>query len=136
MPAGKAPLHGLTAEEVNERHNASTHKPWDYYNQDPRIKRVMDSLTSGLFTPGEDVNLFVPLFQNIMFNDYYMLLADFESYIEAQERISHDYLDKHLWARKALFNIARSGKFSIDRTVAEYAKDIWHVCSSDEKCYG
>ena len=126
-------LFGLTAEEVNERHNASTHKPWDYYNQDPRIKRVMDSLTSGLFTPGEDTNLFVPLFQNIMFNDYYMLLADFESYIEAQERISHDYLDRRLWAQKALLNIARSGKFSIDRTVAEYAKDIWHVCSSDEK---
>jgi starch phosphorylase len=127
-------LFGLTAEEVNERHNSSAHKPWDYYNQDPRIKRVMDSLTSGVFTTDEDINLFVPLFQNIMFNDYYMLLADFESYIEAQERIAHDYLDKRLWAQKALFNIARSGKFSIDRTVAEYAKDIWHVCSSDGKC--
>lgn len=129
-------LFGLTAEEVNDRHNASSHKPWDYYNQDPRIKRVMDSLTSGLFTPGEDANLFVPLFQTIMFNDYYMLLADFESYVAAQERIARDYLDKRLWAKKALFNIARSGKFSIDRTVDEYAKDIWHVCSSDEERHG
>ena len=90
----------------------------------------MDSLTSGLFTPKEDKNLFVPLFQTIMFKDYYMLLADFESYIGTQERLAHDYQDKRLWARKALLNIARSGKFSIDRTVAEYAKDIWNVHSS------
>ncbi len=123
-------LFGLTAEQVHERQRTESHKPWDYYNQDPRIKRVMDSLTSGLFTPKEDKNLFVPLFQTIMFKDYYMLLADFESYIGTQERLAHDYQDKRLWARKALLNIARSGKFSIDRTVAEYAKDIWNVHSS------
>ncbi len=125
-------LFGLTAEEVQERHNTDSHKPWDYYNGDMRIKRVMDSLTSGLFTPGEDKNLFVPLFQNIMFKDYYMILADFESYVAAQERIAEDYRDKRLWARKALLNIARSGHFSIDRTVAEYAKDIWNVESTEE----
>ena len=123
-------LFGLTAEEVHDRHLNGTHRPWDYYNQNPAIKRVMDSLTSGIFTPGEDRDLFVPLFQSIMFKDYYMLLADFESYLETQEQLATDYLDKRLWAQKALLNIAHSGKFSIDRTVREYAKDIWHVKSS------
>ena len=90
----------------------------------------MDSLTSGLFTPNENKDLFVSLFQNIMFKDYYMLLADFESYSTTQERLSQDYLDRRLWAKKALLNIAHSGKFSIDRTVAEYAEDIWDISST------
>lgn len=120
-------LFGLTAEEVDERHKTDSYKPWDYYNSDPKIKRVMDSLTSGLFTPHDNKDLFAPLVQNIMFKDYYMILADFNSYLETQERMSQDYLDPMKWAQKALLNIARSGKFSIDRTVDEYAKDIWHV---------
>ena len=98
-----------------------------------KIKRVMDSLTSGIFTPGEDKNLFVPIFQNIMFRDYYMLLGDFESYLSAQDRVSADYLNPRGWAQKTLINIARSGKFSIDRTVRDYARDIWHVESSLDK---
>ena len=123
-------LFGLTAEEVHDHHLNGTHRPWDYYNQNPQIKRVMDSLTSGLFTPNEDRDLFVPLFQSIMFKDYYMLLADFESYLDTQEQLATDYLDQRLWAQKAMLNIANSGKFSIDRTVREYAKDIWHVKST------
>lgn len=123
-------LFGLTAEEVAQRHAADTHKPWDYYNQNTMIKRVMDTLTSTLFTAGEDKDVFVPLFQNIMFRDYYMILADFDAYAAVQERASADYLNKNLWHKKALFNIARSGKFSIDRTVKEYADDIWHVTPS------
>ena len=123
-------LFGLTAAQVHERQISGSHRPWDYYNQNPMIKRVMDSLTSGLFTPGEDRDLFVPLFQSIMFKDYYMLLADFESYVQAQEKIESDYTNKRLWAKKAFLNIANSGKFSIDRTVREYAKDIWHVKST------
>ena len=126
-------LFGLTAEEVEERHMRNSHQPWDYYNSDMRIKRVVDSLTDGTFTPDEDKQLFAPLGQNLMFKDYFMVLADFDSYIKAQERLSHDYLDKLGWAKKSLLNIARSGKFSIDRTVAEYAKDIWDVKSSEEE---
>ncbi len=126
-------LFGLTAEEVEEKHANDSYKPWDYYNGNNRIKRVMDALTSGMFTPGEDKDLFVPIFQNIMFKDYYMLLADFESYADAHDRISADYLNRLAWAKKALLNIARSGKFSIDRTVQEYADDIWNVHSSLEK---
>ncbi len=126
-------LFGLTAEEVEERHMRNSHQPWDYYNSDPRIKRVIDSLTDGTFTPNEDKNLFASLGQNIMFKDYYMLLADFDSYTAVQDKISQDYLNRNEWCKKALLNIARSGKFSIDRTVAEYAKDIWNVHSSEDK---
>ncbi|MBQ6854567.1 MAG: glycogen/starch/alpha-glucan phosphorylase [Alphaproteobacteria bacterium] len=120
-------LFGLTAEEVAQRHASDAYRPWDFYNQNPKIRRVMDSLTSGIFTPGEDKNLFAPIFQNIMFKDYYMLLGDFDSYTAAQDRLGVDYLNRLNWSKKALINIARSGKFSIDRTVAEYAKDIWNV---------
>ncbi len=123
-------LFGLTAEEVHDRHVNGTHRPWDYYNQNPKIKRVMDSLTSGRFTVNEHKDLFVPLFQSIMFKDYYMLLADFESYVATQEQLAKDYLDRPLWTKKVLLNIANSGKFSIDRTVREYAKDIWNVKST------
>ncbi|MBR3913651.1 MAG: glycogen/starch/alpha-glucan phosphorylase [Alphaproteobacteria bacterium] len=120
-------LFGLTAEEVAQRHASDAYRPWDFYNQNPKIRRVMDSLTSGIFTPDEDKNLFAPIFQNIMFKDYYMLLGDFDSYTAAQDRLGVDYLNRLNWSKKALINIARSGKFSIDRTVAEYAKDIWNV---------
>lgn len=126
-------LFGLTAEEVDERHKNDSHKPWDYYNSDPRIKRVIDALTSGMFTPNEDKNLFAPIMQNIMFKDYYMILADFDSYVAAHEKIAQDYQNELEWAKKALLNIARSGKFSIDRTVDQYAQDIWHVKSSADK---
>ena len=125
-------LFGLTAEEVEERHMRNSHHPWDYYNSDIRIKRVIDSLTDGTFTPEEDKQLFAPLAQNLMFKDYFMVLADFDSYTKVQEQLSHDYLDKREWAKKSLLNIARSGKFSIDRTVAEYAKDIWDVKSTED----
>jgi len=126
-------LFGLTAEEVAERHQNGTHKPWDYYNNDLNIKRVMDSLQSGFWAPNEDKDLFAPIFQNIMFKDFYMLLADFESYCQIQEKISADFKDRLLWGKKSLFNIARSGIFSIDRTVAEYARDIWCVAPVKDK---
>lgn len=119
-------LFGLTADEVTEQHKDGTHRPWDYYNGDFRIKRVMDMLSSNRLCPDEP-ELFKPIFQNIMYSDYYMLLADFASYVEQQDRISHDYADRKLWAKKAFLNVARVGKFSSDRTIAEYAKDIWKV---------
>ena len=126
-------LFGLTAEEVAKRHQSGAHKPWDYYNNDSNIKRVMDSLQSGFWAKHEDKELFAPIFQNIMFKDFYLLLADFESYCTIQEKISEDFKDRFLWGRKSLFNIARSGIFSIDRTVAEYARDIWHVSPVKDK---
>ena len=120
-------LFGLTSEQVLACHQNNTHRPWDFYNNDPRIKRVMDSLVDGTWTLDEDKNLFMDIFQNIMFHDYYLLLADFDSYVSIQETIGHDFTNRRLWAKKSLLNIARSGYFSIDRTVADYAKDIWKM---------
>ena len=121
-------LFGLTAQEVLERHQNGSHKPWDYYNGNEKIKRVMDALTSSLFA--EEPSLFTPLFQNVMFNDFYMVLADFEAYVKIHEQIEKDYLDHTTWSRKALMNIANSGVFSSDRTVMEYADQIWHISST------
>ena len=123
-------LFGLTAEEVQERHLHNSHQPWDFYNNDLRIKRIMDSLVDGTWTPNEDKNTFMEIFQNIMFKDYYLLLADFASYVAIQDKIGRDFQDRKTWAQKSLLNTARSGKFSIDRTVEEYAEDIWHVKST------
>ncbi|MBQ3695817.1 MAG: glycogen/starch/alpha-glucan phosphorylase [Alphaproteobacteria bacterium] len=120
-------LFGLTSEEVQERHQNNSHYPWDFYNNDPRIKRVMDSLTDGTWTPDEDKNLFMDIFQNIMFRDYYLILADFASYVSIQETIGRDFNNRRSWAHKSLLNTARSGYFSIDRTVEDYARDIWHM---------
>ena len=92
----------------------------------------MDSLNDGTWTSGEDSKLFAPIFQDIMFKDFYLLLADFDSYVQIQEKISKDFLNRKQWAHKSLLNIARSGKFSIDRTVREYQKEIWHVNSTLE----
>jgi len=119
-------LFGLTAEEVLKLKSSGKYDPWSYYNKDARIKRVLDALNNDFFCPNEP-GIFKRLFQNLMYNDYYMVLADMASYIDTQDRISKDFTDKGLWSRKAIMNTARSGKFSSDRTIAEYAKDIWHV---------
>jgi len=89
----------------------------------------MDTLTSSLFCDGEP-GLFNPIFQSIMFNDFYLLLADFDSYLKIQQRISADYANQMEWARKSLLNVACSGKFSSDRTIKQYADEIWHVKST------
>ena len=119
-------LFGLTAEEVQKLKKSGRYNPWDYYNNDQRIKRVLDALNSDFFCP-EEPGIFKPLFQNLMYSDYYMLLADMSSYIDTQDKISLDFVNKDEWIKKAILNVARMGKFSSDRTIAEYAKDIWNV---------
>ena len=125
-------LFGLNADEVAKQQKEGSHKPWDYYNADPRVKRVMDTIASNFFCPDEP-GIFQPIFQDIMFNDYYMLLADFASYIEIKLQACKNYKDRLGWARKSLLNVARSGKFSSDRTITQYAQDIWHVSSTLEE---
>ncbi len=119
-------LFGLTTPEVKKIHEDGSHKPWDLYNSDTRIRRIMDALSSNMFSPGEP-GIFKPIFQNIMTSDYYLLLADVGSYINTQAKVGKDFLNKASWGKKAILNVAHSGKFSSDRTIAEYAKDIWDV---------
>jgi starch phosphorylase len=118
-------LFGMTAAEVAVC-KATGHNPWAYYDTIPELKRVLDMIASGLFSP-EDHNLFLPLLDSLLVQDPYMVMADYASYIDCQDRVSQTYRDQEQWTRMSILNTARVGKFSSDRTIAEYAQDIWQV---------
>ncbi|MBA3912741.1 MAG: glycogen/starch/alpha-glucan phosphorylase [Acidobacteriales bacterium] len=116
-------IFGLTAEEVEAKRNS--YDPCAYYRDSATVRRVMDALRDDRFC-AESPGLFRPIFDSIMNQgDRYFHLADLESYLAAQERAAGDFLNDEEWSRKGILNVARSGKFSSDRTVAEYAREIW-----------
>jgi starch phosphorylase len=119
-------IFGLTAEQVTElRH--SGYDPRSTYRRDEELRRAMDMIAAGFFTPHEP-QLFQPIIQGLLDQgDYYMLLADYRAYVTAQESVSRLYQDPDEWARRSILNTARMGKFSSDRSVLEYARNIWHV---------
>ena len=118
-------LFGMRTEDVAKRR--PTYVARDYYKKDPEIKLALDMIRQNVFSLLEP-GLFDPILRNLLdYNDYYMLLADLRSYCEAQDRVDATYRDRTAWNCKSLVNIARSGRFSSDRAVMEYAKDIWHV---------
>jgi starch phosphorylase len=120
-------IFGLTPEEVRHMRDDFSYRPRDYYHRMPRLRRVMDALNSNLFCPFEP-GLFVWIYQAIMdYGDEYFHLADMPSYLEVQEQVGREYRDTPTWARKAILNVARIGKFSSDRTVREYAREIWQI---------
>jgi glycogen phosphorylase len=93
------------------------------------VRRVLDALRDNRFSPGEP-GLFQPIIDSLLHRgDYYFHLADFDSYVAAQGRVSASFGDRAGWAHKAILNVARSAKFSSDRAVAEYARDIWGISS-------
>ncbi|MDD4017621.1 MAG: glycogen/starch/alpha-glucan phosphorylase [Kiritimatiellae bacterium] len=118
-------LFGLRAEQVKELRPVYSSRA--IYHADPEIRRAIDMIRRNVFcllTPG----LFDPVIRSLLdFNDHYMLLADLRDYIETQDKVEALYRQPHKWDRKALINVARSGKFSSDRTIREYARDIWHI---------
>jgi starch phosphorylase len=118
-------LFGLNAEEA-ARTLANGYRPWDIYNGNLELKSVIDLIGSGLFAHG-DRNLFRPLIDSLLQHDPYLLLADYAAYIECQERVSQAYRDPAHWTRMSILNVARMGKFSSDRTIGEYCRDIWRV---------
>jgi len=123
-------IFGLTPEEVRQMRDDFSYRPRDYYYRCPAIKRVMDALNSNLFCPFEP-GLFTWIYQAIMdYGDEFFHLADMPSYIEVQEQVGREFSDTPTWATKAILNVARIGKFSSDRTVREYARDIWHIKST------
>ncbi|MGB3310018.1 MAG: glycogen/starch/alpha-glucan phosphorylase [Nodosilinea sp.] len=118
-------LFGLTTEQVAAC-KAVGHNPWYYYDTNPELKRVLDVIASGLFSPGEP-DLFLPILDSLLVGDPYMVMADYAAYVQCQEHVSRTYEDRDRWVRMAILNTARIGKFSADRTIAEYARDIWKV---------
>ena len=118
-------IFGLTTPQALAL-RSSGYRPQDYYYRQPELKRVLDQISSGLFSPG-DHNLFRPLMENLLNSDYYLLLADFDSYMDAQADVDRLYMMPDQWARKSILNTAGMGKFSSDRTIGEYARDIWKI---------
>jgi starch phosphorylase len=118
-------LFGLTAEEVLAK-KASGYNPWDYYHSNPELKMAIDRLSSGFFSH-DDPNLFKPLLDSLLYHDEYMLLADYQSYVECQDRVSQAYRDQDHWTRMSILNVARMGKFSSDRSIRDYLQNIWKV---------
>ncbi|MEA3159569.1 MAG: glycogen phosphorylase [Gammaproteobacteria bacterium] len=120
-------LFGLSAEEVYAL-KAQGYRPIDYYNANQGLKDVIDLIRSGFFSRG-DPELFRPLIDGLLYQDPYLLLADFQSYIDCQNKVSEAYRDTDRWTRMSILNTARSGKFSSDRTIREYCSDIWRAKS-------
>ena len=122
-------IFGLSSEETARMSREHSYNPWDMYHSDERIRRVMDSLVDGTFAP-DNPELFRGVFNSLLGSDRsdeYFVLKDFASYAEAQERLERIYKNKDEWARMAVINTAKSGKFSSDRTIREYAKEIWNL---------
>ncbi|HEX2574294.1 MAG TPA: glycogen/starch/alpha-glucan phosphorylase [Polyangia bacterium] len=118
-------LFGLTAAEVQALRDQG-YRPREYVDRDPELKSVLDLISSGFFSP-EQPDLFRPLVQALLDTDPYMLLADFRAYVECQEAVSQAYRDPERWTRMSILNIAKMGRFSSDRTIREYAREIWKV---------
>ncbi len=116
-------LFGLTAEEVLELQRTG-YSPRAIYEKNERLKEVIDLIANGFFSE-EDPGLFRPLTDSLLDHDTYMLFADFDSYVECQQRVSEAFLDRASWHKKAVHNIAHVGRFSSDRTIREYATEIW-----------
>jgi starch phosphorylase len=117
---------GLTAEEVLHYYQHGGYQSVEYYHHDYRIQQAVDQLVNGFF-PGV-YNEFEPIFDSLLEeNDQYFVLKDFASYADIQEKIGETYKNQHIWQQKSLVNIANAGYFSSDRTIKEYADDIWGI---------
>jgi starch phosphorylase len=119
-------IFGLTADEVVGL-RGSGYDPRKYYREDPELRQVLDMISSGYFSP-MDRGLFAPIIHSLLDQgDYYMLMADYRSYVRAQEEVSRLFRNPDEWVRRSILNTAHMGRFSSDRAVAQYARDIWNV---------
>jgi starch phosphorylase len=118
-------LFGLSAAEVEDLRR-SGYRPYDWYRRNAELSKVVDLLRSGFFSRG-DPELFEPLLRGLIDHDSYFVFADFAAYLECQRRVGEVYHDRELWTRMSILNSARTGKFSSDRTIREYCRDIWRV---------
>ena len=119
-------IFGLTTNEVAQT-KALGYNPWDYYNNNAELKEVLDMIAGGFFSV-EEPDRYQAIFDNLLHKgDHYLLLADYASYIATQDAVGTLYQDQEEWSRMAILNVARVGKFSSDRTIGEYAKNIWNV---------
>jgi starch phosphorylase len=119
-------VFGLAADQIEGMRREQLYQPEQVYRESAPVRRVLDAIGSGMFSSGER-NRHRDVLNSLLHCDEYFLLADFASYVEAQERVSTEYEYRSLWGRKATLNIARMGQFSSDRTIREYAEQIWNL---------
>jgi len=126
-------IFGLTTPEVADL-RARLYNPWDCYNGNTELRQALDMIGNGFFSV-EELGRYRSLFDNLMRSgDHYLLLADYASYIAAQDRVSTLYRDQEEWTRRAILNVANMGKFSSDRTIQEYADKVWGVKAVSPAC--
>ncbi len=118
-------LFGLTAEQVRQL-NSEGYRPHEYRDRNEQLRGVLEFIASGALAGG-DTKLFQPLIENLLWSDPFLVLADYQDYVDCQERVSALWLDQAAWSRASILNTARMGKFSSDRSIREYCSQIWHV---------
>lgn len=116
---------GHTVEQVQEVKSRG-YDPWFYYHDNVQLREALDLISSGFFSHG-DRDLFQPLVNSLLYRDEYLLLADYQSYVDRQDEAGQIFRDQQRWTRMSILNTARMGKFSSDRAIAEYCRDIWEV---------
>jgi len=112
---------------------AAGYRPGDFYSADEELRAVVDWAGSNYFTSDEPPGILSPLRENLLYHDPFLCLADYHAYSECQKNVSAAFLDKPRWAKMAILNTARVGKFSSDRTISEYARDIWNLSPVEVK---
>ena len=124
-------VFGLTTPEIQKMEEEHSYNPQQYLERNPRLEKVVEQLVDGTYDPTRQI--FKEIHDSLVYGvegqrpDVYYVLADFDKYCKAQEELAKAYTDKKGWARKALINIANAGKFSSDRTIEDYVRDIWHL---------
>lgn len=119
-------IFGLNSDEVNELYSNGSYDPKEYYNNNQDLRLVIDQLTNGFFDT-VDKNEFKEITDKLLSRDQYFVLKDFDSYRQAHEKANAFYKDEEAWFKSAIINIAKSGYFSSDRTISQYAKEIWNI---------
>ena len=117
-------IFGMNADEVNESYQKHDYNPYSYYENDPRLHLVLDELTNGFFDKVAP-NEFEIIRNNLLYNDNYFVLKDFDAYVKAHEKVNQLYKDQKKWLHMAITNVAKSGYFTTDRTMEQYNEDIW-----------
>ncbi len=118
-------LFGLNASQVQEMKSRG-YNPHEHYQQNSALREVLDFIASGALAAG-DTNLFRPLVENLLWHDPFLVLADYQSYIDCQDQVSTLWRDQQEWTRKSILNVARMGKFSSDRSIRDYCEMVWKV---------
>jgi starch phosphorylase len=118
-------LFGHTLEEVLDLQSRG-YEPESYYHDNPQLREALDLISAGFFSHG-DRGLFAPLVESLLRGDEYLVLADFQSYVDRQDEAGQIFQDQKRWTRMSILNVARMGKFSSDRAIREYARDIWQA---------